>query len=157
MGRTVPAGLGATQIGSWCYCSLSGYAAWWYAVCMFLYFIDYMATPSAPLDHAVSRVDCLPFGLSDQKLVEQSPVSCGWFSPFLLGPRPVEQSPVSCPFGFHRFCWDQDQTSSLRRAALLVFPGSVGTKDQSSSPPVSCPFDFCLGQGVCVGVTTPVR
>ena len=44
----------------------SGYAAWWYAVCMFLYFIDYMTTPSAPLDHAVSRVDCLPFGLSDQ-------------------------------------------------------------------------------------------
>ena len=28
----------------------SGYAAWWYAVCMFLYFIDYMTTPSAPLD-----------------------------------------------------------------------------------------------------------
>ena len=34
--------------------------------CMFLKFIDYMTTPSAPLDHAVSRVDCLPFGLSDQ-------------------------------------------------------------------------------------------
>ena len=44
----------------------SGYAAWWYAVCMFLYFIDYMTTLSAPLDHAVSRVDSLPFGLSDQ-------------------------------------------------------------------------------------------
>ena len=28
--------------------------------------IDYMTTPSAPLDHAMSRVDCLPFGLSDQ-------------------------------------------------------------------------------------------
>ena len=33
---------------------------------MFLYFIDYMTTLSAPLNHAVSRVDCLPFGLSDQ-------------------------------------------------------------------------------------------
>ena len=29
-------------------------------------FIDYMTTPSAPLDHAVPRVDSLPFGLSDQ-------------------------------------------------------------------------------------------
>ena len=34
---------------------------------------------------------------------------------------------MSCPFGSPLFCWDQYQT------------------------------DFCLGQGVCVGVTTPVR
>ena len=63
-----PAGTGDTIIYSAILYSLiawSGYAAWWCAVCMFLYFIDYMTTLSAP-NHAVSRVDCLPFGLSDQ-------------------------------------------------------------------------------------------
>ena len=83
----------------------SGYAAWWYAVCMFLYFIDYMTTLSALLDHPVSRVDCLPFWLSDQN-------------------------------------W----SSSLRRAALLVFPGSVGTKT-SRAVSGELPIWFLFGLG----------
>ena len=55
-------------------------------------------------------------------------MSCCWFSPFLLGPRPVELCPLSCSFGFFLF---------EVRAFVLVY--QLWSRSLQWRPKATCP------------------